>query len=772
MSPSGARLQVIETLQDRAITRLHQLMRQRDVLRTDFRRTWDAVSVGAADTELEAWAAAALELALVNAGPACLLAFWSASTDVRSRLGLPVATALGQACAEVCRHAGSAAALACLQSIDTAVRRLGMAREVAQWSRGLVRLAREAPESVIAVASRTEIILQACDGAGFETFIATGLKAGGQDRTRRRAFFTLEDSLARQALERAAGTLGVAQAERSLKAFATALWGRSPVLRAIEPAGGQPVPRRSGISGGLIRVPQVFRGFTRDAAAQLFRACVAHASAHLALTPVRFPIGQLKPLQVALVGLIEDARVEALAMRQFPGLRRLWAPFHVAAPSGPATAPHLLARLARALFDPDYVDEDAFVAKGRALFTAEAGRLEDPALSRRIGGLLGNDLGQMRVQFNARTYVVEPVYRDDGLGLWDMEDPSALSTEAVELLVEAARATQREDEASGRRDEAEYDTSAVGRARAAPPEDRGIAVATYPEWDRSTGLERPDWVTVRDTIPAMGDARAIDDALDAAPGVRARTNRLVRGARIGRHERLKRQPEGPELDLDAALDAALALRTGEIPDGRIHRTSVRRSHDLAVIILLDVSESTRDRVGADGASILDIERVAVAALSAALAPHAETLALMAFASAGREDVRVTRLKDFSEPYDASVRARLAGLTPGLSTRLGAALRHAGAAFAGVRSHRKLILVLTDGEPSDIDVSDPRDLTEDARRAVLRLKTKGIDVFGITLDPSGVGSGAAVFGRGQHMPVRRLQDLPTRLAALYFRLARR
>ena len=70
MSPSGARLQVIETLQDRAITRLHQLMRQRDVLRTDFRRTWDAVSADAADAELEAWAAAALELALVNAGPA------------------------------------------------------------------------------------------------------------------------------------------------------------------------------------------------------------------------------------------------------------------------------------------------------------------------------------------------------------------------------------------------------------------------------------------------------------------------------------------------------------------------------------------------------------------------------------------------------------------------------------------------------------------------------------------------------------------------------
>jgi nitric oxide reductase activation protein len=130
-----------------------------------------------------------------------------------------------------------------------------------------------------------------------------------------------------------------------------------------------------------------------------------------------------------------------------------------------------------------------------------------------------------------------------------------------------------------------------------------------------------------------------------------------------------------------------------------------------------------------------------------------------------------RLKDFGEPYGPPIRARLAGLVPAFSTRLGAALRHAGAAIGSVRSHRKLIIVLTDGEPSDIDVADPIDLIEDARHATLALKSEGIDVFGMTLDPSGVGSGEAVFGRGRHMPVRRLEDLPMRLAALYFRLAR-
>ena len=775
MSPrSRAQLQVIETEQDRAVTRLHQLIRHRETLRGAFRDCWAAISADAGDAELDRWAEGSLELAFVNAGPDCQLTFWRISTDLKSELLLGELADFAHATADICRGAGSQAALACLQALPVAQRRLPSAGDIALWARGLVRLAREAPESVVAVASRTDLILQACDPSGFETFIATGLKYTGGDRARRRAFFTLEDRLAAQVLEQAAGALTFSRNERVLKAYATALWGRPPVLRgAVAPPGGQ-LARRVNIAGGVVRVPPVFRGVPKSALPQLFRACVAHATAHVALTRTRFPIGSLKPLQMALIGLVEDARVEALAMRAFPGLRRLWAPFHVAEPSGVITAPTLMARLARALFDPDYADADGFVNKGRALFAAESDRLDDILLSRRIGGLLGNDLGQMRVQFNARTYVVEPVYRDDGLGLWDFGDRAPPQDEVVEMMVEAARLDRRDDadNPDRRREEAEPAPDAVGRARARAPDERGPVIATYPEWDCDAGTERPDWTTVRAAPVWPGDAGAIDTALDQIPAVRSRIRRLVRGAKVGRHERLKRRRDGPELDLDAALDAAIALRAEDLPDERVFRTMARRRRDLAVTILVDVSESTRDRVAASGASVLDTERLAVAALAEALAALNDPFALRAFASAGREDVRVFCLKDFDEPYGAPVKARLAHLEPHLSTRLGTALRHAGAEIASVRSHRKLILVLTDGEPSDIDVVDPRDLVEDARRAVLALRARGIDVFGVTLDPSGAGSGAAVFGRSQHMPVRRLEDLPARLAELYFRLARR
>jgi nitric oxide reductase NorD protein len=769
MSP--VRLEVIETSQHRPVTRLHQLVRQRDSLRASFRDVWKRLEAGQSDRDLDVWAEAVLELAYVNAGPACLLACWRTSIDLKEALGLAAVAALAHAAADVCRYAGADATLAYLHTAAPAQRTLGTPHELALWTRGLRRLAREAPESVIAVTSRTETILRSCDGAAFEAFIAAGLKAAGRDRARRRAFFTLEDPAARQVLDGVGRAQTFSAAERSLKLFATALWGRAPVLRAAVPQSDQRAPRRISLAGGVVRVPQIFRDVPADAAGSIFRAGIAHASAHLALSPL-FHVGSLKPQQIVLVGLIEDARVETIAMRRFPGLRRLWAPFHVAEPAGAITAPALLARLARALFDRNYQDDNGFIAKARALFEAEMTAPEDSGLSRRIGDVLGNDLGQMRVQFDARGHVIEPAYRDDGLGLWDLAAQGEAAPGAIDVVVDAVR-VEHTDEPVGadlQRPDAGRDDTAVGRARSVADAE-GLVVATYPEWDRTAGIERPDWVTVRERAPDAGDPREVERALEQMPAVRARTHRLVRTTRIGRHQRRRREPDGPDLDFEAALEAAIAMRAGAAADARIYRTMARQTRDLAALILVDVSESTRDRAG-NMASILEVERAAVAALCEALCRLGDPFALRAFASRGREHVFITRIKDFDEPYGASCMARLAGLAPGLSTRLGAALRHAGAEIAAVRSHRKLVLVLSDGEPSDIDVTDPIDLIEDARRAVLRLQTAGIDVFGVTLDPADAGAGTAVFGPGHNMPVRRLSDLPARLSDLYFRLSRR
>jgi Mg-chelatase subunit ChlD len=732
-----------------ASARLLSALQRRPPLDTLSREALDALATQGDTANAERWAEAVLALLHANAGVACL------GAALRLR-GEPATLAdVVEHATSMCRHAGASAALLCLDMWS----RL---KTNAVWP-GLARLAAEAPDCVAPAVANAGTILQAVGADGFSDFVALGLKSTGRDRARRTAFFALTDRLARDALARGAGH-GFAAHERGLKLFATALWGRVPALRPLPAAAGRPPPRRASLSDGVVLLPEMFPGVPAAAQHRLFRAAAAHALAHLMAAAPRQKVNALKPMQLTLIGLVEDARVEALALRRFPGLRRLWAPYHVAQPEG-STAPALFARLSRALFDADYQDAHGFVAKGRVLF-ADAD-LADPAASRRIGGLLGNDLGQLRVQFNARTYVIEPTYRDDGLGLWDFGAQAETPQEVLEMMVEAARLRQeaRED---GRTDATPPSSDpATAHARpvtAADPE--GMVLARYPEWDRAQGVERPEWTTVRAVPAVLGDVRRVGASLDTAPDLRRRIDRLVRAARPGRPRRLKRQPDGMELDLDAVLDAEIAQAAGELPDERLYRSTALRQRDLATVVLVDVSESTR------AGGVLETERVAVALLGEAMARLGDPFALLAFASDGRERVRLTRIKDFSEGFASDARARLAGLSPGLSTRLGAALRHAGAELAGVRSLRKLVLVLTDGEPSDIDVPDALDLVEDGRRAVLALRAKGIDAFAVVLGRGGAETASRMFGRAGHVALRRLEDLPARLSDLYFRLSRR
>ncbi len=767
---AALQLQVISSETDSATRRLHVLMRQRDTLRPVFRQTWDALEDQFDPAELEAWATGVLDLAYVNAGPTCLIAYWDAS---RAYAGGPVAPviAAAQSAADICREAGAQAATASLKALAVARRVFGDGPDLARWWRIMGDLARAAPESVEAAARRMSDVLAPASIDAFETFVASGLKAASGNRAKRLAFFSLQDELAKRLISRSPGGIGFAEVEREIKAFGTALWGRTPLLRSLAAESGASVQRRASLAGPLIRLPETYRGVEGDQARGLYRAAVAHAQAHMRFGGPPFPIGTLKPLQVALVTLIEDARVEWLAMRSLPGLRRLWGPWHVALAGGAATAPALMARLARALFDPACDDADGFVGKGRDLFAAALPRIADPAISREIGMLLGNDLGQMRVQFNAKTYVVEPLYRDDGLGLWDFGENAPPEAETLELSVDAARIERQERDDGRGESEPEEAQAEAGRARPVAPDERGTLIARYPEWDRAHGVERPDWVSVRAVAPAAGDPRAIEHALEAAHGLRGRIRQLVRGVRIGRTVRLNRQADGHDLDLDALLDAAIARHSDEEPDPRIFRTAISKHRDLSVLLMIDISESTRDRLPS-GTSVLDIERLAVAVLAEAMDALGDPFSLLAFASDGRDDVRMTQVKGFAERYDRAAMARLAGLEPGLSTRLGTALRHGGQMLAQVKTFRKLMIVLTDGEPSDIDVSDPADLVEDARRAAIGLHNNGIDAFGVVLGQAALPSAARIFGRGNTMPVHRVEDLPRRLSELYFRLARR
>ena len=738
-------------------------------------QVWERARHSFPGAMLEEWLRACQLFSEAGLGSACTLTYLRNAPACADIVGPEAAIELARFGAALGRQAGNRAGMALMSAAPKAARRLADPESFCAWLKVIERLGSLAPESVAALLDRIEGVLAELDVPAFEAWALGGVQVAGGDPHRRLEFFTFGDPRARRWLLQEADDLVFSDVERRLKAYLQMLWRLQVPIRAPVLKKGEAVPRRASFDNGIIRMPESFRGYAGHQAAELFRASMAHIAAHFTFTPEKFPIGELKPLQVALVSLFEDARVEQLAMREYPGLLRLWRPFHIADAQGARIPQVLMARLSRALIDPAYEDDDPWVSKARRMFFDQRRNWEDPTVSRTLGNLLGNDLGQMRIQFNALTYVVEPPYRDDNMGLWDFGDAAQPEHQEVDTVYESIRVEQIEDESippdreQPSRPEDEETGSIKPAGAEETPEEPGVPVARYPEYDYDIGRERPDWTTLVECPAEPGYPEAIDKVLEKNPELVHRITSLVRSAKVSRPVRLHRQPEGDRLDLDACIRAAVSRRLGEVPDPRVYATSVRKHRDLSILVLLDVSQSTNDIVLGGVSSVISLEREATALLAHAMSGLGDPFAIHAFCSNGREEVRYLRVKDFDEPYDTAAKSRLAGLKGSLSTRIGAALRHAGAELECQLTHRRLLLVVTDGEPSDIDIPDRRYLVEDAQKAVANLAHAGIDVFCIGLDAGGDSYLSRIFGQRHFLVIDRLQRLPEKLPMLYFRL---
>jgi len=735
-------------------------------------RTWAAVKRAFRDRAFDRWTDGLDRIATATRDSAAPVHFANGSTAVAEAHGIDLALATVPVALAIGKSAGPRAATVFLSSLSGVAAALKDHSPFRVWLRTIEEMANLAPESAEMVLQQSAAILNRLSVLAFRSWMLNGIRISAGDPVKRAAYFAQTDSASLMAFERQADDVVFADAEASLRAFLMALWKLRPAIRTASVRPGAKAPRRSSFDGTFIRVPEVYSGYRGAQARAHYHAVLAHIGAHLIYTREKFPVGSLKPIQVALVGLIEDARVEALAAQQYPGLRRLWLRFHNAQPGTAVTAELLMMRLARALIDPAYVDDDPWVNKGRMMFHEHRSEWNSPAMSRKIGGLLGNDIGQMRIQFNAKSYIVEPSYRDDNTGLWDFGEPPPEDAQTAETILEAVRITQKDDKENPERRERDDSGSTPASMAArmkAVPEDAGIPIARHPEWDHISGTKRNEWTTIVEFQPQPASAATVDSIVEEYADVEQRIARLVKSAKISRPVRMRRQPQGDRLDLDACIRATIERRAGFTPDPRLYETNEMRSRDLSVLVLLDISESTRDRVKDTNTTVIALERAAAALVGQAMSELGDPFAMHAFCSNGREEVRYYRVKDFNEPYSAVTRARLAGLRGMLSTRLGAALRQAGSEIQHQATHRKLVLIITDGEPSDVDVADKKYLVEDARKAVHELSHMGIDVFCVGLDSGGESYLPRIFGNRNYLMINRIEALPEKLPMLYFRL---
>ncbi|TXI01085.1 MAG: VWA domain-containing protein, partial [Pseudorhodobacter sp.] len=292
-----------------------------------------------------------------------------------------------------------------------------------------------------------------------------------------------------------------------------------------------------------------------------------------------------------------------------------------------------------------------------------------------------------------------------------------------------------------------------------------------PEWDVRTATYLPAHARVLSSrlVASLATPPFRDDPR-AAARIRAvrRQFEALRPSRVS----TPGHPDGDELDTDRAVRARVDFYASGEGTDRVWRQTRPEARDLAVSILLDVSRSTESAIpghGHEGRSVIDIEREALAALAWGLDAVGDSFAIHAFSSLKRSRVFVQEAKGFDEQMSERIEQRIAALKPGHYTRLGAAIRHVSAGLAKQARKRRLLLVITDGKPNDLDHYEGRHGIEDSRMAVREARRAGHAVFGITVDRDGKSWFPRIFGQGGFAVIAHPEKLTQALPAIYRQL---
>ncbi|MDY0385933.1 MAG: hypothetical protein RBT65_02125 [Methanolobus sp.] len=259
----------------------------------------------------------------------------------------------------------------------------------------------------------------------------------------------------------------------------------------------------------------------------------------------------------------------------------------------------------------------------------------------------------------------------------------------------------------------------------------------YDEWDPSINDYRSEWSTVNEIEPIGGSTSYYVKTMERYGNEIALLKHSFSLMKPEAFHRMKQQNDGTEIDIDAFIDSLIAKRCGINPDDGLYIRWDKHERDVATLFLVDVSASTRKILGADGRSILDVEKDALIIMSQALESIGDKYAIYAFSGKSREDVKYFIIKEFDEQLSDNVARRISLLQPESNTRLGPAIRHSIKKLEQAGARTKLLILLSDGEPYDRSKGEDSyqgDFAqEDTRVAISEGKNQGMHFFCITVD---------------------------------------
>jgi nitric oxide reductase NorD protein len=586
---------------------------------------------------------------------------------------------------------------------------------------------------------------------GVCNFVKYGVKSyqGAPDQAVE--YFSLQSADSKAIVQRERHGVVFKDVERQLDMLKESVWNCDLLFQTFSTSFDQlrkPVPY---LDDELIAVPDMYDNENGVSGLDRYRAMLAHMMAHKQWS-TQLMADNFAPHMQLFISTFEDCRVERLAMARFPGLKKYFLALHPVPPLGDcdekkqACLRYRATRLSRALIDADFDPEDELIESLRERF--------NQVLEEKGEDSSTDDMRELGTQYYVKSRLhsdslpdiyfdhTEISYRDDNRYMWFHYEES--------------------DEAEdSHQNEYESEESALG-------EEGGLPPRHYDEWDYLTESYRPDWTTVYERLHPSANAADIDRLMEKHADLAKRLKKMIEMLKPQNKKRIRFQEEGDELDLDVAIRSLIDFKSGQAPDPRINYSHITDSRDIAVMLLVDMSESLNNSLESSQQTLLELAQESLAIMSWTVEQLGDRFAIAGFHSDTRHQVLYHHIKGYSERYGDEVKSRLAAMEAGLSTRMGAAMRHASHYLESQKAEKKLLLILTDGEPADIDSKDPRMLIEDTRHAVQELKQKGVYSYCINMDPGADDYVSEIFGN-HYTIIDHVEKLPEQLPRVFMEL---
>ncbi|SFM68283.1 nitric oxide reductase activation protein NorD [Methanolobus profundi] len=672
--------------------------------------------------------------------------------------------------------------------------------------------------------SHSPSLLEKLDIGELEEWTLKGLEAAEEKKTAGKAYFSLESKSSRELVEELTGAVALKKVANVLRYYALGLSGSNFVIRSmaalplqIEAEGMNPI-----IAGNTIYLAPGM-GIYQDTEDnfKIYKLSVMHEVGHVRFTSLDVPqenvnalaerirgkypaptneeatepdqnnedidpvdLLSLFPNQIlaaTIFGVLEDARVEYVIMDHYKGVRSdLEDVRHRMLLMRPVPEEGL-ERFMEALLwvttghEPEFELEETVRSTldrvreelNENIFNQESSTFSSLELAFGIYSMIEEVFGPLE---QIKYMMIKNIgYRGMDVGAAGPIDP--MMTKPYENVIKnfipetetdlTAEEDRPKEQATDRPTQAmEKNWKLLGRYK-------------YDEWDSTINDYRSEWSTINEIEPVGGSTAYYNKAMERYSNEISLLKHTFGLMKPEVFHRLKQQNDGTEIDIDAFTESLIAKKCGVNPDEGLYIRWDKHERDVATLFLMDVSASTRKVLGADGRSILEVEKDALIIMSQALESIGDNYAIYAFSGKSREAVEYFVIKEFDEKLSDDVARRISILQPASNTRLGPAIRHSIKKLEHAGASTKMLVLLSDGEPYDRSKGEDSyqgDIAqEDTRVAIAEGKNRGMHFFCITVDKNPGDYLDNIFSDVGYTIIDDALMLPETLPLLYKRL---